>query len=242
MVQPSAICPQKGSWCIPSLLPRRIDNYGRPYEDATSFVGWMRELLPVVDGGRRWEVINAGGISYASYRVANIMQELCEYELDLFIIYTEHNKFLEARTYRDLKNRSPVLHMSGGVLSRTRIYTLLTRSLGSRSAVANSQPDSDGRMLMSGEVNTLLDSAIGPDSYRHDDPLRRNIMENCEFKLLKMARMADAAGSQVILVAPASNLADCSPFKSELSKRLSAAERQELYSLLARAKEESDRG
>ena len=35
--------------------------FGRPYDDATSFAGWLRELLPEIDPGRRWEVINAGG-------------------------------------------------------------------------------------------------------------------------------------------------------------------------------------
>ena len=36
--------------------------YGRPYDDATSFAGWLRALLPAADDSRRWEVINAGGI------------------------------------------------------------------------------------------------------------------------------------------------------------------------------------
>jgi tetratricopeptide (TPR) repeat protein len=56
--------------------------YGRPYDDTTSFAGWLRELLPVADPGRRWEVINAGGISYASYRVARLMEELVRFEPD----------------------------------------------------------------------------------------------------------------------------------------------------------------
>ena len=47
-------------------------------------------------------MINAGGISYASYRVAVVIKELARYEPDLFIIYTGHNEFLEERTYRTL--------------------------------------------------------------------------------------------------------------------------------------------
>ena len=65
--------------------------YGRPYNDTTSFAGWLRELLPVADSRRRWEVINAGGISYASYRVVRLMEALVSHEPDLFIIYTGHN-------------------------------------------------------------------------------------------------------------------------------------------------------
>lgn len=59
--------------------------YGRPYDDATSFCGWLREFLPQADPSRQWEVINAGGISYASYRVAVLMEELIGYDPDLFI-------------------------------------------------------------------------------------------------------------------------------------------------------------
>jgi hypothetical protein len=76
--------------------------YGRPYRDTASFSGWLRELLPVVDSGHPWEVINAGGISYASYRVVRVMEELTRYEPDLFVVYSGHNEFLERRTYQDL--------------------------------------------------------------------------------------------------------------------------------------------
>ncbi len=38
----------------------------------------MREFLPTIDEVKNWEVINAGGISYASYRVANVMEELSQ--------------------------------------------------------------------------------------------------------------------------------------------------------------------
>jgi len=59
--------------------------YGRPFGDNSSFCGWLRELLPAIDSSRQWEVINAGGISYATYRVALLMEELLNYEPDLFI-------------------------------------------------------------------------------------------------------------------------------------------------------------
>ena len=50
--------------------------YGHPFFDDTSFCGWLREFLYVADPSKNWEVINAGGISYASYRVTRLMIEL----------------------------------------------------------------------------------------------------------------------------------------------------------------------
>ncbi len=80
--------------------------FGRPFNDTTSFCGWLREMLPLVDSTTDWEVINAGGISYASYRVARVMQEFAEHDVDLFILYTGQNEFLEHRTYADLMQSS----------------------------------------------------------------------------------------------------------------------------------------
>ena len=81
--------------------------YGRPYDDTTSYAGWLRELLPIADADQRWEVINAGGISYASYRLAATMEELCDYSPDLFIIYTLHAG--NTSNSRDRQSLSPGL-------------------------------------------------------------------------------------------------------------------------------------
>src|SRR5689334_21763616 len=67
--------------------------YGHPYSDPTSFNGWLREYLRATAPDRKWEAINAGGISYGSYRVAQLMEEIIQYQPDLFIIYTGHNEF-----------------------------------------------------------------------------------------------------------------------------------------------------
>ncbi len=68
--------------------------YGRPYRDPTSFTGWMRSLVSKASPEAPVEIINAGGISYASYRVARLMEELLAYQPDVFVIYTGHNEFL----------------------------------------------------------------------------------------------------------------------------------------------------
>ena len=99
--------------------------FGRPYDDATSFPGWMRELLPAADNTKRWEVINAGGISYASYRVAALMEELCNYDPDVFVLYTGHNEFLEERTYHPIREMPAAIRRLSTILGRTRSYSVL---------------------------------------------------------------------------------------------------------------------
>jgi tetratricopeptide (TPR) repeat protein len=186
--------------------------FGRPFDDSTSFCGWLRELLPEVDPSHRWEVINAGGVSYASYRVALLMEELIHYDPDLFIIYSGQNEFLEARTYRDVIAMPPAVRGLSAVAARTRIFSALggvidrARSSGKESASVTKLGD---------DVITRLDASIGPDDYHRDEIQRQQIISHFRFNLARMADIAVSVDARVHLVVPASNLEHCNPFKSE---------------------------
>ncbi len=185
--------------------------YGRPYTDPFSFSGWLREMLPEADPTRQWEVINAGGVSYASYRVAAVMEELSRYEPDLFIVYSGHNEFLERRSYGALMEAPQAVTWLGGLLSHTRIYT----------AGATLFPSEAGRQadkpVLAEEVDTILAHSAGPSEYHRDDAFRAKVLEHYEFNLRRMAEIAREAGARVVFVTPASNLKDCTPFKAEPS-------------------------
>ncbi len=189
--------------------------FGRPFDDRTSFAGWLRTLLPLANRSRDWEVINAGGISYASYRVAMVMQELCNYDPDLFIIYTGHNEFLEQRTYGKFKR---LTRLGGdrfvGGLFRLRTVRGLGQMLGGQSKTI----DSREKTILPGEVKAVLDESITQDYYERDDARRDKILRHYHLNLERMVAMARAAGADVILVTPASNLGSCAPFKSVFDK------------------------
>ncbi|MBN1671000.1 MAG: tetratricopeptide repeat protein [Kiritimatiellae bacterium] len=187
--------------------------YGRPYTDPTSFCGWLRIFLPEADPSRRWEVINAGGISYASYRVAALMKELCAYEPDCFIVYTGQNEFLEERSYHGILIRSQALLRAGALAARLRTYALM-RQLRTRLARRRSEP-AKTRYTLAGDVDPMLEHTVGPQSYSRDDRLRRQILEHYRFNLHRMVMLAQRAGARILFVTPASNLKDMSPFKSE---------------------------
>ena len=208
--------------------------YGRPHDDATSFAGWLRELLPVADPSQRWEVINAGGISYASYRVTLVMEELCRYEPDLFVIYTGHNEFLEERTYGEILDTPASLQATRALASRTRVYAALSRLIGGGGAP---RAGGESRQLLPEEVDVLLDRSIGPMDYTRDDVQRRRTVNHFRFNLDRMIELARSAGAEVLLVNPAANLRDCAPFKSEFSDASGFQQRQALASALAEARQ-----
>lgn len=210
--------------------------YGRPYQDATSFSGYLREMLPLVDSGKDWEVINAGGISYASYRVAHLMEELVQYQPDLFIIYTGHNEFLEERTYGQLKKIPSVVRSLISTLAKTRSWTALRSGL-QKVGLASQATDAQ-RTRLSGEVNAILENSAGLDRYTRDDQLSDQVLEHFRLSLKRMVALARSAGAKIIFVTPAASLKDCSPFKSEYTDTLGQAERQRVANMLKQAKQQ----
>ena len=185
--------------------------FGHPYDCRTSYPEWLRARLEVIAPERNWEVINCGGISYASYRLARLTEELVKYEPDLFIVYTGHNEFLEERTYGEVRDRNPFLSNFIRIASYSRTFNLMA-SLVERRRDADSPPS-----RLKGEVDTILEHTNGPESYHRDPKLRAGVLEHYRFSLEKIVRLAREHGSEVILIQPASNLKDFSPFKSENS-------------------------
>ncbi|UCB54848.1 MAG: tetratricopeptide repeat protein [Thiotrichales bacterium] len=192
--------------------------YGRPYQDKLSFCGWLRAYLAAADPSRDWEVINAGGISYASYRVAKIMNELNHYQPDLFIVYSGQNEFLEHRSYGALQALPAWVINLDATLSNTRTYSAMKRAID---AVQPGSADlSLKRDQLAVEVDDILNHTMGPRSYHRDNLLKQQIIMHYRMNLVRMARIADSVDAGIIYVKPAINIKDMSPFKSEHSNDL----------------------
>ena len=192
---------------------------GRPYTHKSSFGGWLHGFLEAADPGRNWEVINAGGASYASYRVAKLMQELVQYDPDLFIIYTGQNEFLENRSYGKLAELPSWLIDINSMLNKTRIYSALKKMYDS--VRPDSMEKARESYKISGEVDTILRNTSGPSSYHRDDNLQKKILNHFRINLERMVLLARDAGARSMFITPAVNLKDMSPFKSEHKKGLS---------------------
>ena len=206
---------------------------GRPYDDRVSFARWLERYLDLAEPGRRHEVVNAGGVSYASYRIALSMQELVAYSPDLFVVYTGHNEFLEERTYRDILQQGPVRTWVRQRLTGWRLAALTRRALA--------RPETKTTVL-DDEVRTRLDVWTGLQAYRRDDALRRSIVEHFGSNLERMVRIARAHDVDLIFVEPVSNLKDFSPFKSEHPADLDRVGRDRFGALLAEGRHRLESG
>ncbi len=208
--------------------------YGHPYWDETSFAGWLRRTLPILDDSQEWQVINAGGISYASYRVAALMEELSQYEPDLFIVYSAHNEFLERRTYANMFAQPALTRDLTALLAHTRIWTVAERAV--LAVRGQSPPQSSSSTLASSpqlaaEVDEELNHTIGPVDYHRDDAWRDAVVADYRANVQRMIDIAKRCGAKILFVAPAANEKDCAPFKSEMT-HLNPADQATMQALI----------
>jgi lysophospholipase L1-like esterase len=204
---------------------------GRPYSVETSFTTWLKLNLRAALPDTDFEVVNCGGISYASYRLVPIMRELLEYEPDLFIIYTGHNEFLEDRTYQRLKRIPSVLIRVHRTMLNLRSYSLANEFISTKRA----RRKGISKTILPGEVKAKLDFDDGLESYHRDEVWRQGTIEHFGRNLQTMVQMSRRAGVPVILVNPVSNLKDSPPFKTEFGSDLSTSEIERVSELSEQA-------
>ena len=207
--------------------------HGRPFYDPVSFCGWLRTYLKTADPTRNWEVINAGGVSYASYRVAKLMKEFRQYQPDLFIVYTGQNEFLEERSYGDLMKLPGWVINLNASLSGTRTYTGMKHVIDTLRPGTVTQAQQG--TILEGDVDEILNHSVGPESYHRDETLRQQIITHFRLNMMRMASLARDAGADIIFVQPAINIKDMSPFKSEHRDGLGADELKQWDTLYRRA-------
>ncbi len=194
---------------------------GRPFAIETAFPTWLKLSLEAAAPQRPFEVVNCGGISYASYRLTAILDEVLEYEPDLIVIYCGHNEFLEDRTYDHIKHMPSTLAGPLELLSRLRTFTLL-RAGYLRLKGEPSHEFAANRPLLEAEVDARLDHPGGLQEYHRDPKWRKDVIAHYGHALRQMVDRCRAASITVLLVNPVSNSRDCPPFKSEHRSDLSA--------------------
>lgn len=173
---------------------------GRPYSIETAFSAWLEIGLQLAYPDRKIEVINCGGVSYASYRIIPILTECLAYEPDLFIICTGQNEFLEARTYAKEKRWG----QAHAVASHFRLYHLL-QSL-------NTPPPTE---TLKQEVDAFLDYQGGLQAYTRDATWKAGVQTHYGENLKRLISLTKAANVPAFFLRPPVNLKDCPPFKSD---------------------------
>ncbi|MBD3287936.1 tetratricopeptide repeat protein [candidate division KSB1 bacterium] len=190
--------------------------FGRPYIYKTSYSNWFQVLLQDLMPRKKVEVINVGGVSYASYRIVNLMQEMSGYDPDLFIVYSGHNEFLENRTYQDILETPESVMKLRQALNNLRTYSLIREKW---LALKNKDMDSAKQKFeMSREVAPILDQSMGLDRYNRELFQHKAVLDHFETNMQRMIGIAQQNDIDILFIVPPSNEKDFSPFKSQLSE------------------------
>lgn len=189
---------------------------GRPYSIDTAFTTWLRLTLESACPDRSFEVINCGGVSYASYRLNPILKECLQYEPDLILICTGNNEFLEDRSYAFTKKSLPILDPTIQILSHSRVI---------RSAIAlgtkwTSQKPTKAKL--GPKVAAMLDYERGIERYHRNDAWRQSVEEHFRVNVQQMIQACQHADVPVMILSPCVNLKDTPPFKSQHDSNLSS--------------------
>lgn len=182
---------------------------GRPFEPATSFTQWLQLSLETAAPSTHWEVVNCGGVSYASYRLAPIVEEVMAYQPDLIVLYTGQNEFLEDRTYQSIKSTPQWLIRTHERLSTFKTYAFL------RSCVVNSPAEETTNSQLPTEVEARLDFQGGLAKYQRNNPWQQSVIQHFEHNLHRIVKAARQVRVPIVICNPVSNLKDAAPFKSQ---------------------------
>lgn len=215
---------------------------GHPFSTQTAFPRLLELTLQRLAPARRWEVINCGGVSYASYRLLPVLQECLRYQPDIVIFCEGQNEFLEDVTYgtrRQLtESAGPLLQ----VLTRLHCVRALLQLTAAAAAEGSTAigvlqgpgQGSDDRPLLPTEVLTRLDQPDGLQRFVRDDQHGGVVVQHFQSTLRRMVQLCREHGVPFVLVQPPVNLADCPPFKSQFS--VDVADQQRMLDILQQAR------
>ncbi len=191
---------------------------GRPFAIETSFSTWLELSLQATNESKQYNVVNCGGVSYASYRLAPIVEEILDYEPDLIVLYTGHNEFLEDRTYESVKSTSPLVLTVHQKLSKLKTYSFL------RSLTITDQRTQERSDILPEEVEARLDFRDGLEKYTRDEAWKSSVVSHFNHNLNRMVLAAKSADIPLMICNPVSNLRDASPLKSQNGDELSSSD------------------
>ncbi len=205
---------------------------GRPYQTQTAFSSWLKIGLSHVTSNHRWEVINCGGISYASYRLVPIVREALTHQPDAIVVYTGNNEFLERSSFFRRERPSWSILQPVKRLRIVRLATMIVRDAQTPTAQENVR---DAWMME--KVDALLDHQGSLADYERDVPSRAAATQRLGDSLRHMIQMCKTQSVPIVVCCPAVNQVDCPPFKSLCREPTSGALANRLEVLVAQSRD-----
>jgi tetratricopeptide (TPR) repeat protein len=194
---------------------------GFPFEYNATAASFLKDRLKTELPDYNVEVINVGLSAISSYVVADFVEDLVEYEPDLFIIYLGHNEF-----YGVYGSGSSVQVPGGHWLTKLTISLLRYKTfLALRDALAWVK----GRIASSGGStgSTLMEQMVRDQSIAYDSPEYVRTKEQYQKNLERIIHTAESRNVSIMFSTLVSNLKDHAPFRSLSDPALSLSAKED---------------
>jgi lysophospholipase L1-like esterase len=222
-----AIPPERHRWFAPTTFSlqkasgtKRIfclggsTTQGEPFKPPTAFPAWLKINLELANPQQTFEVINCGGLSYASYRLLPLANEVLDYAPDLIILDCGHNEFLETRELAEWK-----CQYDGSVIQYAARASSVVQFFNNFFA-KESIPTNRTRTRLERDVNALLDNQGGLEKYHRDDLDRDSVAKSMRWNVRAIVDACQRRQVPIVLLIPTSNVIDTPPFKVEINPSL----------------------
>jgi tetratricopeptide (TPR) repeat protein len=181
--------------------------FGFPYWDPGSFPRLIEKGLAGASPFQRYEVINAGGMGYASNRVRLLLNESFAYDPDLIVLYTGNNEFLEKQFYFEVLDEPGWVLNFRAMLYQVRVYGLIARPvLWVRDHFFGAGPGPGERRFFD-ESGWLAEK----EHVNWTQEKKRKVEKLFAWNLAEIIRSCRDQGVLLLLINPAVNLRDYPP-------------------------------
>ncbi|MEW6742628.1 MAG: SGNH/GDSL hydrolase family protein [Planctomycetota bacterium] len=198
---------------------------GWPHAPRFAYPAYLQEILSANDPTHHYEVVNLGGHTYASYRIAGVLEEILHLDPDLVVVHSGNNEFLEKRYYRDAIKR-PWAHRLSSVLGHLHVYRLVEKverrlrdSLGSKDALGASPLDGDA-----GQAHRRQYALKETLELRRDPVQMQRLIEHYRYNLTRMQELCRESAVPLVFCTVPVNLKDWPPNHSLHRQDLSPSE------------------
>jgi len=171
---------------------------------------------------RRFEMINCGGLAYATYRLVGIAEECLGYDPDLLILMCGHNEFLEPRRYAEL------LAAPAAPQHSLRLIDLVQHLTMNRVRSTNTAPRSPEERSMVMSADHIEERYIVRDQSEIDQTVA-----HFSRNLRRIVGLCRERGVPVVLCVEPSNLRDWPPFETVARGKLTMVELNERLARIA---------
>lgn len=202
---------------------------GFPYEFNTTAPSFLRDRLQALLPQYNIEVINVGLSAVGSFVVLDFLDELMDYEPDLFVLYLGHNEFYGAFGVgsRVAMSGSPTLtRLAIRLLKFKTFLALRDVYLRVRQSLSSSQlPEKDA---------TLMGQVVDKQVIPYKSPLYEQALVTYRENLERIITVATARNIPIVVSTLVSNLKDHPPFASVFADGTSEEVKREWHTCIRR--------